>query len=119
MPFPITPKEVFDNEYSDDFPFWYPVDQDKPNEFIPMPYETVSLWFLFTNEKDAEHFGYLIHKFSPNYQDKQMIAVSDTKRSIFSEVVPNSIQAVLIPRNGALQFFQEYEQFMAKYYGFD
>lgn len=77
------------------------------------------VWFLFTNEKDAEHFGFLLERLAPGFKNKEMIAISDSKKEIVSTIAPVGTQMVLIPRNVALQFFQEYEQFMARDYGFE
>ena len=74
---------------------------------------------MFTNEKDAEHFGFLLERLAPGFKNKEMIAISDSKKEIVSTIAPVGTQMVLIPRNVALQFFQEYEQFMARDYGFE
>lgn len=114
----IASKEVFDSDYADEFQFWFVVDKANPNIFILSPYDTVDLWFIFTNEKDAQHFANLIKEYAKPYKDKELMVVSDTKKKILSTIVLKTIQLGLVQRNEALKFFEHYKELLGKYYGF-
>lgn len=112
--------EQIANELPEEFPLWFVLVKGEEQTHILTPdKDSDGVLYLFTNQKDAEQYAYIVKKLAPAYKDRELIVASDLKEEIITNAIHYNQYIGVIPRNSAIKFFEAYEEFLGRYYGFD
>jgi hypothetical protein len=108
--------ETIRSELGDDATVWTVADETNEAILIVPDKSGEHIIWIFLKESDAEHLAYILKQINPQFKNVHLAAKAATVGIILDYSRDEQQPVALITPAKALDFFEEYEEFLSHYY---
>jgi hypothetical protein len=112
--------QVLDSDFGSDATVFVVMDESDPNHYLYFPKNKTTLaLFGFMKLEDATHIARLIVAKAPKFKGMTLGIYEDSLQKVRKGAEENKVPVCIWSPIDSLQFFEQYEDMLGQYYGFD